>query len=52
MRVCSQGKLCIVTEYAGSGNLHDYIKSQKKRLPEELIWKLFIQARKRGVQYA
>ncbi|KAG2487503.1 hypothetical protein HYH03_013921 [Edaphochlamys debaryana] len=38
-----KGKLYIITEYAANGNLHDYIKKQKSRLPEELIWKLFIQ---------
>ncbi len=38
-----QGKLYIITEYAGNGNLHDYIKKQKTKLPEDLIWKLFIQ---------
>ncbi|KAL6749037.1 NIMA-related kinase 4 [Haematococcus lacustris] len=38
-----RGKLYIITEYAANGNLHDYIKKQKLRLPEELIWKLFVQ---------
>jgi NIMA (never in mitosis gene a)-related kinase len=38
-----QGKLYIITEYAGNGNLHDYIKKQKTKLPEDLVWKLFIQ---------
>lgn len=38
-----QGKLCIITEYAGNGNLHDYIKKEKQCLPEDLIWKLYIQ---------
>ena len=38
-----QGKLYIITEYASNGNLHDYIKRQKQKLPEELIWKLFMQ---------
>ena len=39
----AQGKLYIITEYAGNGNLHDYIKKQKQRLPEDMIWKLFAQ---------
>ncbi|KAG2429699.1 hypothetical protein HYH02_013957 [Chlamydomonas schloesseri] len=38
-----KGKLYIITEYAANGNLHDYIKKQKSRLPEDLIWKLYIQ---------
>lgn len=38
-----RGKLYIITEYAGNGNLHDYIKKQKQKLSEELVWKLFIQ---------
>ncbi|KAG1671969.1 hypothetical protein FOA52_013341 [Chlamydomonas sp. UWO 241] len=38
-----RGKLYIITEYAGNGNLHDFIKKQKTRLNEDLIWKLFIQ---------
>ncbi|MEW5302088.1 MAG: hypothetical protein WDW36_004898 [Sanguina aurantia] len=38
-----RGKLCIITEYAGNGNLHDYIKREKQCLPEDLIWKLYIQ---------
>eukprot|EP00199_Chlamydomonas_sp_CCMP681_P000941 CAMPEP_0119104632 /NCGR_PEP_ID=MMETSP1180-20130426/2800_1 /TAXON_ID=3052 ORGANISM="Chlamydomonas cf sp, Strain CCMP681" /NCGR_SAMPLE_ID=MMETSP1180 /ASSEMBLY_ACC=CAM_ASM_000741 /LENGTH=504 /DNA_ID=CAMNT_0007089451 /DNA_START=36 /DNA_END=1546 /DNA_ORIENTATION=+ len=42
-----RGKLYIITEYASNGNLHDYIKKHrevtKQRLPEDLIWKLFIQ---------
>ncbi|GFR51624.1 hypothetical protein Agub_g14051 [Astrephomene gubernaculifera] len=38
-----KGKLYIITEYAANGNLHDYIKKQKSRLTEELIWKLYIQ---------
>eukprot|EP00195_Chlamydomonas_chlamydogama_P009069 CAMPEP_0202904676 /NCGR_PEP_ID=MMETSP1392-20130828/30593_1 /ASSEMBLY_ACC=CAM_ASM_000868 /TAXON_ID=225041 /ORGANISM="Chlamydomonas chlamydogama, Strain SAG 11-48b" /LENGTH=558 /DNA_ID=CAMNT_0049592433 /DNA_START=449 /DNA_END=2125 /DNA_ORIENTATION=- len=38
-----RGKLYIITEYASNGNLHDYIKRQKSRLPEDLIWKLFEQ---------
>lgn len=38
-----RGKLYIITEYASNGNLHDYIKKQKQKLPEELIWKLFVQ---------
>lgn len=38
-----RGKLYIITEYAGNGNLHDYIKKQKQRLHEDLIWKLFVQ---------
>ncbi|GAX78668.1 hypothetical protein CEUSTIGMA_g6106.t1 [Chlamydomonas eustigma] len=38
-----KGKLYIITEYAGNGNLHDYIKKQKQRLPEDMIWKLFCQ---------
>lgn len=38
-----RGKLYIVTEYAGNGNLHDHIKKQKTRLEEELVWRLFIQ---------
>lgn len=37
------GKLFIITEYAAAGNLHDYIKRQRTRLPEELIWKLLLQ---------
>ena len=41
----AQGKLYIITEYAGNGNLHDYIKKQKQRLPEDMIWKLFAQVR-------
>ena len=40
-----QGKLYIITEYAANGNLHDYIKKQKTRLSEDLIWKLFVQVR-------
>lgn len=43
-----QGKLYIVTEYAANGNLHDYIKKQKSRLTEELIWKLYIQVGRCG----
>lgn len=39
----AQGKLYIITEYAANGNLHDYIKKQKSRLTEDLIWKLYIQ---------
>lgn len=39
-----KGKLYIITEYAGNGNLHDYIKKQKSRIHEDLIWKLFTQA--------
>lgn len=39
----AQGKLYIITEYASNGNLHDYIKKQKQKLPEDLIWKLFTQ---------
>ncbi|PNW83271.1 hypothetical protein CHLRE_05g232750v5 [Chlamydomonas reinhardtii] len=38
-----KGKLYIITEYAANGNLHDYIKKQKSRLTEDLIWKLYIQ---------
>ncbi|GLC47162.1 hypothetical protein PLESTB_001387600 [Pleodorina starrii] len=38
-----KGKLYIITEYAANGNLHDYIKKQKTRLTEELVWKLYIQ---------
>ncbi|PNG63353.1 Serine/threonine-protein kinase Nek6, partial [Tetrabaena socialis] len=38
-----KGKLYIITEYAANGNLHDYIKKQKNRLTEDLIWKLYIQ---------
>ena len=42
----SQEKLCIVTEYASNGNLHDYIqRSCRRKLPEDLVWKLFIQVR-------
>lgn len=39
----SQEKLCIVTEYASNGNLHDYIQCSRRKLPEDLVWKLFIQ---------
>jgi serine/threonine protein kinase len=38
-----QGKLYIVTEYAAGGTLTDFIKASPARLPEGLIWKLFIQ---------
>lgn len=37
------GKLFIITEYASRGNLHDFIKRQRTKLPEDLIWKLLIQ---------
>ncbi len=47
-----QGKLYIITEYAANGNLHDYIKKQKAKLPEELIWKLYIQVRSLGASGA
>jgi serine/threonine protein kinase len=38
-----QGKLFIVMEYAGGGNLHEFIKSQGGPLAEDVIWKLLIQ---------
>lgn len=38
-----QGKLFIVTEFAAGGNLHDFVKRQKQKLPEELVWRLYIQ---------
>lgn len=41
--VLVQGKLFIITEYAGNGNLHDYLKRQTQRLSEDLVWRLFIQ---------
>ena len=41
--VATQGKLYIITEYAGGGNLHDYIKQSKTKLPEEFVWKMFVQ---------
>jgi serine/threonine protein kinase len=49
LRTIIQGKLYIITEYASNGNLHDYIKRHKHKLPEELIWKLFMQARQANV---
>ncbi len=42
-----QGKLFIVTEYAGNGNLHDFIKAQPSKLPEDLVWRLALQVRAR-----
>eukprot|EP00877_Chromochloris_zofingiensis_P008776 jgi/Chrzof1/4151/Cz14g00290.t1 len=38
-----KGKLFIVTEFAAGGNLHDFVKRQKQKLPEELVWRLYIQ---------
>lgn len=40
---CIQGKLYICMEYASGGNLHTFINRQKQKLPEELIWRLFVQ---------
>jgi hypothetical protein len=41
----AQGKLFIITGYASNGNLHSYLNRQASKLPEALIWKLFIQVR-------
>lgn len=40
----TQGKLFIVMECAGGGNLHEHIHKQGGPLPEELVWKLLGQA--------
>lgn len=41
--MCLQGKLYICMEYAPGGNLYAFINRQKQKLPEELIWRMFIQ---------
>ncbi|WIA21015.1 hypothetical protein OEZ85_005347 [Tetradesmus obliquus] len=38
-----KGKLYICMEYAAAGNLYDFIKRQASKLPEQIIWKFFIQ---------
>jgi hypothetical protein len=30
-------------EYAAAGNLYEFIKRQASKLPEQIIWKFFIQ---------
>ena len=39
-----QDVLYIVTEYANGGTLHSLINQAKGPLPEDVIWRLFIQA--------
>jgi len=38
-----KGRLYIVMEYAVGGNLHSLVNKHKGDLPEDLIWKLFLQ---------
>jgi len=38
-----KGRLYIVMEYAVGGNLHSLVNKYKGDLPEDLIWKLFLQ---------
>ncbi|KAF6255804.1 NimA-related protein kinase 4 [Scenedesmus sp. NREL 46B-D3] len=38
-----KGKLYICMEYAAAGNLYEFIKRQASKLPEQIIWKFFIQ---------
>jgi serine/threonine protein kinase len=45
-----QGRLFIVTEYAQGGSLHDLIKRQEGPLPEQLVWRLFIQVSRTAQQ--
>lgn len=47
LAVCTahQGKLYICMEYACGGSLHAFLRRQEARLPEELVWRMFIQVR-------
>ena len=38
-----QGLLYIVTEFAGGGTLYSLVNQAKGPLPEDVIWRLFIQ---------
>jgi NIMA (never in mitosis gene a)-related kinase len=38
-----RGKLCIVMDYADGGDLQQYLKKQKKYIPEEKVLEWFTQ---------
>ncbi|KIY99714.1 hypothetical protein MNEG_8245 [Monoraphidium neglectum] len=42
-----KGRLYIVMEFAGGGNLHEFITRSQGPLAEDVIWRLLIQARGR-----